>query len=59
MATTLEVLIRGREIPAGASAIVELEQGATRLPENQEMYGPLGANDVAYHWFRFRLPSLD
>ena len=60
-AAVLDVFIRGGPIPVGSTGIVELEQGETHQ-------GPTGddgrlrqiqADDVAYRWFRFRLPSLD
>jgi hypothetical protein len=37
--------------------VVELEQGATHLPEGQTPGRALRADDVGYHWFRFRCPS--
>jgi hypothetical protein len=55
---TLEVLIRGTEVRLGASGIVEVEQGATRLPEASVGRRRPNADDVIYHWFRFRLPAL-
>jgi hypothetical protein len=55
----VEVLIRGGTVPSGTASVVELEQGATYLPEGQRLAQPLRAEDIAYHWFRFRLPPLD
>lgn len=58
-AGALEIFIRGSEIPHGLAGVVELEQGATRLPPGTSAYAAVRARDVAYYWFRFRLPPLD
>ena len=55
----VEVFIRGGAVPDGITCVVELEQGATHLPEQQTLRRPLRADEVAYHWVRFRLPPLD
>jgi hypothetical protein len=54
----VEVFIRGAAIPADA-IVVELEQGGTRLLEQQRLERSLRSTDVAYQWFRFGLPPLD
>jgi hypothetical protein len=59
IAGVVEVFIRGGAVPGSTTCAVELEQGATHLPEHQALARPLRAEDVAYHWFRFRLPPLD
>jgi hypothetical protein len=58
-AGVVEAFIRGGTVPGGTTCVVELEQGATHLPEQQTLGRRLRADDVAYHWFRFRLPPLD
>jgi hypothetical protein len=59
IAIALEVFLRGDAIPSGATGVVALEQGATRVPTGQGEFGSLGADQIAYHWFRFRLPALN
>jgi hypothetical protein len=58
-AGVVEVFIRGGAVPDGTTCVVELQQGATHLPEHQTLRRPLRADDVAYHWVRLRLPPLD
>jgi xanthosine utilization system XapX-like protein len=58
-AGVVEIFIRGGVVPGSTTCAVELEQGATHLTEQQALDRPIRADDVAYHWFRFRLPKLD
>ena len=58
-AGVVEVYIRGGAVRGGTTCVVELEQGATHLPEQQTLHRPVRADDIAYHWFRFRLPPVD
>ena len=55
----VEIFIRGGTVPGDTTGVVELEQGATHLLDGQILRRPLRADDVTYHWFRFRLPPLD